>query len=298
MIASASWKWPSARAATASQTCPSPALVSTASGSVRDDAGLAQLLLRQIEPADPGVLVDVAQNVGELQRAAEMMRERNAVLLAHAEHPDRQPPDRARDAVAVKVERRPVRRADILGGIHRPCRRSRRGNPPCGARNRAPPAPARAAPAPAGRHRAPRSARAIPRAQACARHAARWNRRRHRPAGRTNRFRTSPRVARAAISASRCRTSCPRRGLARRSCSALQRVWRRSSAGDLLTAPGAPAQERPNNPFAAPSAPNAATPSFAQTDIFAQRVSGPQQLHEMPRQRDDGGDLQRRAAGR
>ena len=74
--------------------------------------------LRQIEPPDLGVLVDVAQDVGELQRAAEMMRERDAVLLAHAEHADRQPPDRARDAVAIKVERRPIRRADVLRRIH------------------------------------------------------------------------------------------------------------------------------------------------------------------------------------
>ena len=42
----------------------------------------AQRLARQIEPADAGVLVDVAQDVGELQRAAEMMRQRDAVLLA------------------------------------------------------------------------------------------------------------------------------------------------------------------------------------------------------------------------
>ena len=35
-----------------------------------------QRLARQIEPPDGGVLVDVAQDIGELQGAAEMMRER------------------------------------------------------------------------------------------------------------------------------------------------------------------------------------------------------------------------------
>ena len=118
MIASASWKWPSARAATASQTGPSPTLLSTALGSVADNPGLAQLLLRQIEAADLGVFVDIAENIGELQRAAEMMRQRHAILLAHAEHADRQPPHRARDAIAIKVELRPIRRADVLGGVH------------------------------------------------------------------------------------------------------------------------------------------------------------------------------------
>ena len=43
---------------------------------VAQDAGLLQRLARQIEPADRRVLVDVAQDVGELQRAAEMIGER------------------------------------------------------------------------------------------------------------------------------------------------------------------------------------------------------------------------------
>ena len=132
---------------------------------------------------------------------------------------------------------------------------------------------------------------ATPQALAAARHAARSNPRRHRPAGRTNRFRTSPRAARAAKSASRCRTSCPRRGSARRSF-AVQRVWRRSSAGDLLTAPGA-RPRRPNNPFAAPSAPNAATPSLPRRTFSLSGSRLRSRSHEMPRQRDDGGDLQR-----
>ena len=39
------------------------------------DAGLVERLARQIEPADAGVLVEVAQDVGQLQGAAEMVRQ-------------------------------------------------------------------------------------------------------------------------------------------------------------------------------------------------------------------------------
>ena len=45
-----------------------------------------QRLARQIEPAHRGVLVEIAQDVGELQRAAEMMGEREAGFVLHAEH--------------------------------------------------------------------------------------------------------------------------------------------------------------------------------------------------------------------
>ena len=53
----------------------------TSRGSVDGDAGCLQGFARQIEPAERSVLVEVAQNVGELQRAAEMMRERNAGVM-------------------------------------------------------------------------------------------------------------------------------------------------------------------------------------------------------------------------
>ena len=82
------------------------------------DAGGLQRVPRQIKPAHRGVLVEVAQNIGELQRAAEMMRERKARIALHAEHAHRQPPDRAGDAVAIKIERRPVRRADVRNHVH------------------------------------------------------------------------------------------------------------------------------------------------------------------------------------
>ena len=60
---------------------------------VAGDAGLRQRLARQIEPADGGVLVEVAQDVGELQRAAEMMRE---------------PPCRRRSMPKTRTESRPT----------------------------------------------------------------------------------------------------------------------------------------------------------------------------------------------
>ena len=65
-----------------------------------------------------GIFVDIAQDIGQLQRAAEMMREQDAVVLGETEHPHRQPPDRARHAVAVQIERCKVRRPDILRHIH------------------------------------------------------------------------------------------------------------------------------------------------------------------------------------
>src|SRR5260370_25677988 len=47
-----------------------------------------------------------------------MVRGRNAVLLFHAEDAHRQPSHRARDPIAIRVQRRLVRRADILEYVH------------------------------------------------------------------------------------------------------------------------------------------------------------------------------------
>ena len=85
---------------------------------VAGDAGEQQAFARQIEPAETRILVEVAQDVGELQRAAEMVRERDAVLLAKPEHPHRQPPDGAGDAIAIEIERRHVGRADVGRHVH------------------------------------------------------------------------------------------------------------------------------------------------------------------------------------
>ena len=83
----------------------------------RNNARRAQRLDRQIEPINRGILIEVAQDVCQLQRPAEMMRERDAVVLLHAEHPRRQPPDGAGDAVAIEIKRRPVGRARADGAL-------------------------------------------------------------------------------------------------------------------------------------------------------------------------------------
>ena len=70
-----------------------------------------------------GVLVEVAQDIGQLQRAAEMMRERQARLLLHAENAHAEPADRAGDAVAIKIEGRQIGRADVGDARPSPCRR-------------------------------------------------------------------------------------------------------------------------------------------------------------------------------
>ncbi len=58
-------------------------------GSGEDDAGRGDRLAGEIDAADRGVLVHVAQDVGELQRAAEMVGEIAAGRFVHAEHLDR-----------------------------------------------------------------------------------------------------------------------------------------------------------------------------------------------------------------
>ena len=47
-----------------------------------------------------------------------MIGEDDAGLLLHAEDAHREPPDRAGDAVAIKIERLPVRRVDIATHVH------------------------------------------------------------------------------------------------------------------------------------------------------------------------------------
>ena len=103
MMMSACAKYSCACATTTAQALSSCGDASTIFRVVACDAGAEQSFLRQIEPADLGILVYVTQNVGELQRASEMMRERYAVLARHAETrtrsavQPRSPRDRSRD---------------------------------------------------------------------------------------------------------------------------------------------------------------------------------------------------------
>ena len=85
---------------------------------VAGDAGKQQAFARQIQPAEARVFIDVAQDIGQLQRAAEVMGEQDAVILGQAEHPDRQTPDGAGNAIAIQIERRHIRRTNVLWHVH------------------------------------------------------------------------------------------------------------------------------------------------------------------------------------
>src|SRR5258707_9706316 len=68
------------------------------------DAGVDQGLLRQIKASDLRILVKVTQNIGELQRAPQMMGKLPARLCLKAEDFHRQPTDRARHPITIQVE--------------------------------------------------------------------------------------------------------------------------------------------------------------------------------------------------
>ena len=72
----------------------------------------------QIDPANPGILVDIAQDIGDLQSPAQMMRQGDARLPLHAEHIHRQAPDGTGHPVAIEVECGIIGPADIGIDIH------------------------------------------------------------------------------------------------------------------------------------------------------------------------------------
>jgi len=82
------------------------------------DARRAEIFAWQIEPAEGCVLVEIAQNVGELERAAKMMREALTFPLRHSESPRGKASDRARHAIAIKIERGQIGRPYIGHEIH------------------------------------------------------------------------------------------------------------------------------------------------------------------------------------
>ena len=118
MISSAFSKCALARSASGPQTPGSAGSEITVSGSSLAIPACSKRFARQIQPANAGVFVDIAQDVGQLQRTAEMMRQQDAVILGKAEYPHRQPSDRAGHAVAIQIERSQVRRADVLRHVH------------------------------------------------------------------------------------------------------------------------------------------------------------------------------------
>ena len=75
-------------------------------------------LARQIEPAALRVLVEVAQDVGQLQGAAERIGDGVRVRALIAEDVHRQMADRAGDPRAIEVERRQIGGANVFGRVH------------------------------------------------------------------------------------------------------------------------------------------------------------------------------------
>src|SRR3984893_9552014 len=75
-------------------------------------------LRRQVKSADSGILIEVAQNVRQLQSASEVVSERKPVLLLHSEDAYGKSPDRTCHLVAIFLQRRLVRRADVAHHIH------------------------------------------------------------------------------------------------------------------------------------------------------------------------------------
>jgi len=65
-----------------------------------------------------GIFIDIAQDIGQLQRASQMMGEQDAVVPRQAEHPHRQASDRAGDAVAIQIQHCQIRRPDVLRHVH------------------------------------------------------------------------------------------------------------------------------------------------------------------------------------
>src|SRR3984893_14739681 len=118
MICSASPKCFFARAMTGAQARPSAGLARNLSRLRLADARRAEIFAWQVEPAEGCVLVEIAQNVGELERAAKMMREALTFPLRHSESPRGKASDRARHAIAIKIERGQIGRPYIGIDIH------------------------------------------------------------------------------------------------------------------------------------------------------------------------------------
>ena len=176
-----------------------------------------QRLARQIEPADARILVEVAQDVGELQRAAEMMGER----ARRARRPGRRcaptaarprsPPGRNRGRASPS----PGARMSAAASISMPsmtARKSSRRRPNGGS---GPASAASRAGDRAGVERVDIGAPALELGQALVARPVR-RRRCRRPRGRRRRSRTSPRAAPAAGCAWPSRTSCRRPAAAER----------------------------------------------------------------------------------
>src|SRR5262249_28045303 len=72
----------------------------------------------QIEATQTRVFVEIPKNVGELQGASKMMRERETGLLLHTEYLDGKPANGTRHAVAIQVKRLEIGRDHGAARIH------------------------------------------------------------------------------------------------------------------------------------------------------------------------------------
>ena len=82
------------------------------------NARISQRFARKVETADGGVFVEIAQNVRQLQRAAEVEGEREAGLFIHAEDLDREAANGAGHMIAIKIKGGEIGGADVLGDVH------------------------------------------------------------------------------------------------------------------------------------------------------------------------------------
>jgi hypothetical protein len=99
--------------------CPLDAWLSEYGGGVgAGNAGLPQRFSRKVEAPEFRIFVEVAQDVGQLQGASQLICKRAAQVLRQAKHFDRKAPYSACYAVAVKLERGVIRRPDVGDNVH------------------------------------------------------------------------------------------------------------------------------------------------------------------------------------
>ena len=73
---------------------------------------------RQIEPSATSVLIEIAQDIGQLQRSTERFGNRMGSIALITENMDREMADGARDTRTVEVERRKIGGASRFARIH------------------------------------------------------------------------------------------------------------------------------------------------------------------------------------
>ena len=79
---------------------------------------ISQGFARKVETAYGGVFVEIAQNVRQLQRAAEVEGEREAGIFIHAEDLDGEAANGAGHMIAIKIKGGEIGGADVLGDVH------------------------------------------------------------------------------------------------------------------------------------------------------------------------------------